>query len=103
MISNFVNSKPWLLNNSVSKVEGEVKIFRNWAEGINFIGCGYSLVKKFSDRNHPPIRYVPELKLESFRTLGGKRPIFVIHKSYFEEKIIGFHRDKIGNVVERCL
>ena len=68
----------------------------------------FSLVNKVSDRNDPSyvtekpqMRYVPEVILETFHTHAVnfdivKQPIFVVHKSYFEDESLAFRHGMGG-------
>ena len=68
----------------------------------------FSLVEKNSDRNDPAyvaekpqMRYVPEVILETFITHAvnldvDKQPIYVVHKSYFEDESLTFRHGMFG-------
>jgi hypothetical protein len=68
----------------------------------------FYLVEKISDRNDPAygaekprMRYVPEVILETFNTHAVnldvvKQPIYVVHKSYFEDESLAFRHGMFG-------
>ena len=91
-------------HNGVSKL-GHFNRF----EGNQFYSVWlFELVDKVTDRNDPEyvvqlpqLRYVPELVLRTFQTFAvdlnaPKEPIFVVHRSFFEDETIIFRHGMMG-------
>ena len=91
-------------HNGVSKL-GHFNRF----EGNQFFSVWlFELVDKVTDRNDPEyvvqlpqLRYVPELVLHTFQTFAvdlnaPKEPIFVVHRSFFEDETIIFRHGMSG-------